>query len=636
MNSAESKRKPRSKIFSALSGLSAKIRAAFSESLTCRIITGKPKGSSQRSLSTELVEKAAFKKRASIPVKRFMARHTEQSIVLFGINKFMKRLRDLYLKNIGTALFSFGAYVSVASLISHFSSGSTEPILSCGVAGGIALTVVGALLAASPKTASGAICDSRILSFVIFDVLGIKKEKLISKERPIGRSDVSVIIGLIMGLISELSSPSAVIITILLTVLAYAVLCQPECGVITIILAFPFVSSKALVIISGFVCLSWLLKLARGKRTFSIMLSDTMFLVFSLVVLLGGIITSSPETSMKTALQMVLVMTVYLTASNLINTKKWLDRSIRCLIFSLSMVVFINLLSEIANHYAIGEIAVISSVLPSASVSAIITLLLPLLLSYAVTTDTGDKRTGLCLIAFLAIFCSYLCGTKSGAVIALLTVLLFFFLIDRRAFSVLVLLLLFLPAVAVVLPDTAGIAFKDFFTISEESLSYRQEISNAAYELFGISSLGGVGIGSSAMLYSTPTYISGSIIESMSSFSRIIGMLGVTGLFIFAVYVFSFIRRCSAYLYDIKDSSHRHRALTSACLCGVIGCLCLGLFGNVFSSPQSYMLLWLVSGLAISAIKVDGISESKIEPGGLYIDIEISGLKKSEAKNGTK
>lgn len=623
----------KSLILSALVRFSDFLRDQVAESFIGHLLAGNERHGTD-GLFHYLGQKIGFRRRISIPFKRFMAKHSERSTLLTWITERIALLPDLKLNCIGIFYFAIGLYTSVSYLVQRFALNHLDTPTS-ELVGGLIAVVVGSILTASQKRCGEAIGDSRILSGFLFDTLGISRTALASKGRPFGRGDASFLFGIAAGALGALTSLPAVLLAIPLLALGYAILLLPECGVVLILLILPFFGTAEIGLLTVYVTLAWLLKLMRGKRTLATTSPDVAALCFAVVLLMGGLVSVTPAESLRAALIMIAMMAGYFITVNLIRTTEWVERCGKALLFSLSITALVGVA-----EYLMGlapqkwlDVAMLD-IIPGRTVSFfgnpnVLAEFLVLGLPFAIAAKTlsrpGDRRFGHLLITLLVIGCLLVTWSRGGWIAALVTVLLLFLLTSRAVIAKVFCGLLLLPAVLAILPDSILTRFVSAFRGADSSLTYRFGIWSGVDGLLSDCFAGGIGVGEEAFRRVYPLY-SLSAIEAAphthNLYTQIAVSVGFTGLAVFLAFLVIFLRHFASYTATGRQDDRRLRLTAAAGFSGIVGFLIMGMADYVWYNSRIFLLFWMVLGLTSAAIRT-GARERIVTPlEGYYLDID--------------
>ena len=623
----------KSAILSALVRFSDFLRVKISESFTARLLAGNERHSGS-GLFSLLGERLGFRRRVSIPFKRFMAKHVEGSVLLSRLKAGITSLPNLKLNCIGIFYFAVGLSCSVFYLVQRFALGHLSTPLS-ELAYGVLAILIGSILTVSQKRCGDALSDSRILSFLLFDLLGIRREALLPKGKPMGRGDASFLLGVAAGILGALTSPPAMLLLFPLAALAYAVLLLPESGVVLILLILPFFSAATVGLLTVYVTLAWLLKLVRGKRTFATASPDVAALCFAVVLFFGGGISVTPIESLRAAAVMITMMAGYFITVNLIRTTEWVARCGKALLLSFGITALAGVLQYLLGFAPAKWLdASLLTVIPGRTVSFfenpnVLAEFLILGLPFAVTavrlSRPGDRRMAHVLLVLLSLACLLFTWSRGGWLGAIAALLLLFLLTSRAVVAKLFCGLLLLPAALALLPNSITARFLSSFSLTDTSLAYRFDIWNSVDGLLSDCFAGGIGVGEAAFRRVYPLY-SLSAIEAAphthNLYTQIAVSVGFTGLFVFLAFLFVFLRHYASYTVTGRGDDARLRLTAAAGFSAVVGFLTMGMADYVWYNNRILLLFWMVLGLTSAAIR-SGARERIVSPlDGPHLDID--------------
>lgn len=623
----------KSLILSALVRFSDFLRYQVSESFIGHLLA-EDRRHGEEGLFRHLIQAIGLRRRISIPFKRFMARHMDRSTLLTRVNGWISRLPDLKLSCVGIFYFSVGLSYSIAYLLQRFALNQTvipRSDLNCG----LIAVAVGTLLTASQKRCGEAVCESRLLSFFLSDLLGLPQESLHGGDKPFGRGDVSFLLGLVAGIIGILTSQALILVALPLLALGYAIFRVPECGVVLILLLLPFGGTAEIGILTLLVTASWLLKLMRGKRTMAMLSPDVAVLCFGIVLLFGGIVSVTPKDSLRAALIMLVMMAGYFVTVNLIRTSEWIARCGKALLLALGITSLVGV-TEYLLGFAPQEWLDVSmlAIIPGRAVSFfgnpnVLAEFLVLCLPFAVTAMTlsrpGDRRLGHLLLILLSTGCLIVTWSRGGWIAAIVALLLLLLLTSRAVIPKLFCVVLFLPALAAMLPSSVLTRFLSAFHGADSSLSYRFGIWNGVDSLLSDCFAGGIGWGEEAFHRVYPLY-SLSTLETAphthNLYTQIDVSVGFTGLAVFLAFLVIFLRHYASYTATGRQDDPCLRLTASAGFCGIAGFLVMGLAEYVWYNSRIVLLFWMILGLTSAAIRTGARERIVTLPDGPYLDID--------------
>ena len=515
-------KKNNSVILSALSRFSEYIYSKIKTSFICGFFTNENK-KSENGFLFRTAKKLKFSKRVSIPLKRFFAKHFDKSIILNKINSAMSFAPSISLKTVGLSMFVFGLISVFTSLIRAALKDHTL-IFSYDLGLSIAVALIGGILSMSSKNCAAAVTESKIVSFFLFKLIGIKAPSQKQLERHIGKSYIGILCGVGLGALSVLLSPLITLVLILSVLYIYTVMCTPECGVTSLFLLLPFLSVTHAAVLCAFTAFSWFIKVIRGKRTFHFRKTDVGILAFAFSIFFGGIISVTQESSMAASRLLLTMLIGYYAVVSLIKTAELLKRCVSCLTFSFSVLLTCSTLG-----YGIGFFKDISAItvfdnIPKSFISLLsynseLTLIcVPMLvfLVYGLYVSKTEEKKATCVLLILAsVLCLFVTRSSNGIAAVLIALLVLTMLLKANSFAAIFALVAALPVTVSLLPQKAVLYLKDFFGITEQPISIVSDIFKTTNSLISDSFAGGIGLGDEAFKQVYPLY-SASLSDSFS------------------------------------------------------------------------------------------------------------------------
>ncbi len=620
-------------LLTSLVRFSAFLRKAFSESFFGQLLTGNRNKESQGIFSF-LGDKIAFRRRVTVPMKRFFAGGFEKSVLLTRLKALFAILPNVQLKCFGIFYFAAGLSLSVAFLIQRFALGmSSTPVH--GLLFGIPATMIGGILTASQTQCGEAVSRSRILSLLLFDAMGLHRESVLPNRAPIGRGDVAFLFGIAAGCIGILTSPLPILLSVPLLFLAYAILRQPESGVILLLLSFPFFSTEIVGGMTIFVTGSWLLKVIRGKRIFATTSLDIAVLAFAFVIFVGGLVSVTPSESMRVSTVFLAMMSGYFMTVNLIRTSEWVGRCRRALLFSLGITASVGVAEYLLGFAPQKWLdASMLSLIPGRCVSffenpnvlaSVLLLLLPFALSARSLSRPGDRRFEWTIFFMVTVLCLIFTWSRGGWIGAIVAILVMLLLTSQHILAKLFCGLLLLPAVIAWMPDRVMIRLFSAANLSDSSIAYRLGIWRGTESLLSDCFAGGIGMGETAFRRIYPLY-SLSAVETAphthNLYSQIIVSVGFAGFLLFVAVMLLMLRRYAAYTVVGKNDAAPLRLTAAAGFAGLCGFLFMGMTDYVWYNNRVVLLFWMVLGLTSAAIRVGESERIETIPDGPHLELD--------------
>lgn len=297
-------------------------------------------------------------------IKRKFASGCENSRIISVISGSVVKLLEKDMRYYGVAMFFFGIFVMAFSSLRHISLVGADYAFGRDESFGLILPGVLAILfsvmlMSSKKSLAAQLCESRIMSFLLFDIFCFDRKYL--KKIPFKNHTHTfpVIIGIVLSLPAVFLSVSVLIRIFCTLIFVYLVLKKPENGVIFVFLTLPFAGSDSLFGIVAFVCVAYLLKVFRNKRVFKFGIFDITVIFFAAVVLLCGIISIRDTGSAGYSLKIIFAILFGLVISNAVKSTALAQKCINSVIISFSIAAFAGTVTFIIGTYGLSDISFI-------------------------------------------------------------------------------------------------------------------------------------------------------------------------------------------------------------------------------------------------------------------------------------
>lgn len=557
--------------------------------------------------------------------RRAFAGAFENSSILNSAKGFFVRIFEKSLRYYGVALFFFGFFHLAITLISEMSRFGNNGILTHSnffvILPGIMIVVVAAVMMVSQKSLAMLILQSRVISFVLFDILNFDR-KYFEKIKLQSRSHtLPVIVGMLLGISSIFYSPLSLLKSLAILICIIAVMKSPENGIIAICLVFPFVNQRVLLIALGLVSFSYFIKVLRFKRVFKFGLMDASISILSAVILFCGLKSVDVQGSIKTTVCVLLCLLFGFILSNTMRTSRLVSKCFNSLLISASVTSFFAILSFVVSRYDLKSLNAFTEIVfnyPASfplgrggDIFEILVLFIPLALSKR--NEKGITAGSNGLVSFLLIVGAVAVSfdTSVWFTAAIVTVIYICFIRPS----------LFTPSFigSAIILTLAGLFPKTVSTISRflgnvigigfdfQGVAYSNSVGlNLIYD----SSLCGFGVGGGA-IENAISYYYGSgacgVSENISLILRTILELGVFGVIaVVLVYVTFFVYSFGIYFNEKIIS--QYKSYVAAALASVSAVCVKGLIFPASMSLQSILIICIFL-YACTCIKQSAINE---------------------------
>lgn len=625
-NKINSKPKNKSRFFASASGITEGFYKAVQNSFIGKLMTSykshDKKEGSKNGILAHYIGKLELKKNFTIPAKRFFNRQFENSTILSFLRTSIRSLLSLPVKFYGILAFSFGMYTSAAYIIMHYVLGSTLQSISQLYTGLLCAAITSPLIFMKGSL-SKAITESRILKFILIRFLGIKQERLYSKNEIQGKSYIAFICGMLLGIITMKIECIYIIAAVPIIILAYIVLIQPESGVTLMLLLIPIMQSQTFAVAAicyTFFC--YLLKLICGKRTFKLKSADAFMLIFAFLLLCSGSVSISGE-SQTAVLPFFCFAMGYFLVTNLINSTERAYRCIYAIVIS-SACVAINL----ALNAFLGSAALINigTAKESLSLAEYLIITFPIILAFLFVSKSHNARFGAMLTIFLSIGCLAI-ELPEGALVGLVIgILLFLIIYNKRAFAFVFSLLVILALVYYSFYDWLPSGIINMIKLLSNPYSLSSGRATGLVDLINACLLCGVGFGGEA--FSTAyAYFARSAVPSTdfanNMFIQIITETGIAGLIILLIAIVLAMREYFSFLKSVSDrkSAKPVIAYSAACIGGISAALIYGSTPGIWHNFRIMPLFYMIFGLLSAITRASNSEKTECIPDGPYTEL---------------
>ncbi len=549
-----------------------------------------------------------------------ISRSFENSAALRLVSRVSNHLLGCSLRVYGLFFTSFGLYVVLIYLIKRYALSLETASLSHLLVGAIMMLSAWPMLL-SRRPLADSLLQSAIMRPLLLHVAGIPREQLENRYTPGGgRNNVAFILGMLVGTLSYFIPPYLMLAGFSVLVAVTIVFVFPEIGVLAMIGVLPYLTvlPHPSIALGGMVLMTtfcYLIKLIRGKRVFRVELLDVGVMLFAFAFLFGGLVSFSGRGSLSMTAIYVCFMLAYFLVVNLIRTRVWLRRCVTVFLVSGFGAALYGIYQ---NFFGLPETQwldpnmfedikgrVVSMFENPNMLANYLIMLIPLALAVFLCGCSGTAKLGsFCVLGALGL-CLVYTWSRGAWLGAMLGLLVFFLLYNRRTFTVLFLGCFALPFVPLVLPESILNRFLSIGNLADSSTSYRVSIWRAALRMAGDFFTTGIGVGESAFRQVYPLYSLAGIEAAPHSHSLSrqfqVG-LGIVGLLLFCVLLFLFAQCC--FEYNRKSTDQETRVMAIGCFSGVISALAQGMTDYTWYNYRVFFVFWFVLALASAYIRV--------------------------------
>ncbi len=560
-----------------------------------------------------------------------ISRSFEDSTVLRLLSRLSDRLLGCSLRVYGLFFSSFGLYVVLIYLIKRYAL-SLETASLSHLLIGVGMMISFWPLLFSRQSLSDALLDSAVMRPLLLHLAGIPREQFENRRTAGGgRNNVAFILGMLVGSLTYFIPPYLMLAGGSAVVAVTLVFVFPEIGVLAMIGILPYLTilPHPSIALAGMVLLTtfcYLIKLIRGKRVFRVEFLDVGVMLFAFAFLFGGLVSFSGTGSLRVTAIYICFMTAYFLVVNLIRTRVWLGRCVTVLLASGFGAALYGIYQ---NFFGLSETKWIDEKMfedikgrvfslfenPNMLANYLI-MLIPIALAVVLCGKTATARVGaLCVLAASGL-CLIYTWSRGAWLGAMLGILIFFLLLNRKTLTLLFFGCFALPFLPLVLPQSIMNRFLSIGNLADSSTSYRVSIWRAAVRMAGDFFASGIGVGESAFRQVYPLYSLAGIEAAPHShnlFLQIQLELGIVGLLLFLAVLVLLAQCC--FEYNRKSPDRETRIMSIGCFAGVLSALAQGMTDYTWYNYRVFFVFWFVFALASAYIRV-GRSEATRDHAG--------------------
>lgn len=562
----------------------------------------------KNSLLLGAAKKAKLGERFSRPTKQAIARAFEQSLILGKISDILESLLYCSQKVYGVFFISFGLYVEIVFFIKAALAGeglkNTDytPVLV-----GAVLMIISLPLIFSNHALAHSISESRLASFIVFDVIGAKRENF--SRDSVGKDHMYTpfIVGMILGIASALADPLLIVAALCGLLLAFAVLKIPEFGTFLLAVLAPFAPTMVLAALTVYVSFCFLLKLLCGKRSLGYSLSDFMISVFLVLTLLGGIISPDPSGSIKPALIYTVFLLAYFLCANLIRTKAWLNKCLYGMTASLFVVSAYGIVQYI---FGFGSSAwhdeemfsdisgrVVSTFENPNVLAEYLIMLIPLAFALIIVSEKRDLRAASAVAFASSVVCLVFTWSRGAWLGFLFGIAVLLLTYSKKILALAFAALAFIPFLPFVLPDSIINRFSSIGNIADSSTSYRVNIWSGVVRMLSDHWFTGIGTGLPAFSEVYPKYSLSGIESAPHAHNLFLQIVTEHGIVAFAVFIIVILLYVQSVFTFNKYETRKTKLAAIALMCGILAVLVQGMTDYIWYNYRVYLIFWMIVGI---------------------------------------
>ena len=519
-----------------------------------------------------------------------------------------KRLSYSSTRTYGSFMITFG----VLSLFLQLAFGFLGDIIPMDMVAVIIATVVsifGLSMIFFDKPLAIAFQDFALTDYIFFEFFCIRRMHRNAKEKGIHFA-VGIVLGALLAVLGVFVPLSYIAIVIGVCLYLFLTFLSPEFSFFSIFLAMPYLTFSeggiVLAVMIGVTLISYIRKVACGKRFYFFEQYDIVLTLMLIAVLVSGIFVKGMESFVSSVIMILLGAGGYILSSSLVTNRRLADCIVNSVITSAVPVSFIAVYQAVNQLITSGinSFEPVTATFNNPHELAILLLVSLVFSLYFISVKRRKRAKALYVLIFLLNFVALFFTFSFWAYITLIIGFIAFGLQRMRYGSGIALAAItLLPHMALFIPDkylnvimgnptVTAIGFTEMIKRWEASISMLMD------NLFV-----GVGIGSESFGEEIANYLQGATFTDSGNFFLEVaceaGIISLAALLlIFAIRV----RHRAIYRPYVMNSQVRKLSEYATMTLSVL--IVFGAFNYIWANMTAYYLFWCVFGLGSAGLRV--------------------------------
>ena len=563
-------------------------------------------------------------------VREFLAKSFETSFFLRKLNRIGNGFLSIPLKSFGNFFLFFGIYTTLIFFLKWIIPEMESADIAFGFCG-LLSCLIGLPMMLSRNSIARSILESKIASFIFVNLFGFRREAL---ETPPRRrravSNVMVVLGMILGLLTFLVDPLYILMALGFAVGLVLLFFMPEMGIVLSVLLLPFLyflpsPSISLGLLISATTISYIVKIVRGKRIFRFELIDIAVLAFGLILLSSGFATAGGKDGYNEVLITFCLLCGYFLTVNLMRTRQWLKRCSLCMVFSGTVTALCGIIQYTVGAFNSGawldpvyfaDIRGRADALfenPNVLASYLV-LVFPFALAHLVRAASGKERILFSFSVLSILLCTVVTWSRGAWLGLLVGFLVFAIMHSKKTVRYLFLAVLFIPLLSFLLPETVTKRFMSIGSLSDSSSLYRVYTWRGSFRVIKEFFFGGIGYGTSAYQSVYPQFAYAGMEAAEHSHNLWLQVwigVGIGGVLLLALALFFFFQMNLEHIKNSKNAFNRSMIVAS--ICAIAAALVMGCFDFIWFNYRVFFIFWFIIGLSCAYTRLGQDELRRIE-----------------------
>lgn len=285
-------------------------------------------------------------------IKQKVAEMTEKSIICSIIRNIPGILLSVPLRSYGIFAFFYGIAglaINLLFLIDQGYDGTVD--LLKDLFGSFVILALSVFLSSSHKCLGSLLANSKIMSFLLFDVLNFDLNKTDVGSSKQYHNMVFVLLGTVIGIIFGVLPQKYLVLFFLISIFFFCVMTKPEAGIIFTFLLLPFANEQFLFFVVTLCIVSVFFKTIRNKRVMKVSVVDVFVLLLATLIFLCGINGVGGFGGFTSSVKIILLLAFGWILNNTVRTTVLAEKCVKALILSTSFVAAVGIIVFLFKFY---------------------------------------------------------------------------------------------------------------------------------------------------------------------------------------------------------------------------------------------------------------------------------------------
>ncbi len=618
------------KIITFLMKLSDKISKGFQNGFFGRFFASAYNGENEALKNGAVckgLKSVGIKKEGKLKIRNKISSFYENSFFGRVLSTVAQWFKNSYLRLWGVFLITLGIMSEAVYALKFFTA--QRGLSYEGFLTGVGIIIISLPLLFSSRRMGEALLFGKITRSVFVKFVGFEEEKLEHDDQSFGGYySVAFLCGALLGILTYFANTLYYLIAILILVAFVIIMAIPELGLLLTIAFIPFAGlfhnpSIALMVTVAVDLIAFFFKWIRGKRVVKFELLDIFVLILMFLMLFGGIVSVGGRESLNSAYMYVGFMLMYFLIANLFRKYSLVDKAIKLIVFSASIVAIIGIFERgmgavnvsWVDTAVFAEIGTrVTSLFNNPNMLSIyFVLAFPFLLHRLVSSKTGRERLLYLLCALSLVLCTVFTWSRGAWLGLIVGACLFFICYNIKTIWVLLMGIITAPLWSMLLPGAVIERALSIASLSDSSVLYRIYTWRGVGRMLSDFLFSGIGTGESAFTEVFPMYAySGteSVMHSHNLYLEIMVQLGIAGLLVFAAVMFFYMQKCFAHI-KITSNENSSRITVIAGFSSIAGACVMGLTDHIWYNYRVFLFFWVIIGITCASVRINSAQTEK-------------------------